>query len=73
MKCLECGVFNGHSAGCPAAPDDDRDLLELTLEERQARYHELSTIDLIDIIEGAIESVNQLRRDLAVLKAREAR
>ena len=37
MKCLECGVFNGHSAGCPAAPDDDRDLLELTLEERQAR------------------------------------
>ena len=68
MRCPECGGLNECNPGCPAAPEDDRDLLELTREERRARYHELSTIDLIEIIEGAIQAVDGLRHEVKALK-----
>ena len=68
MKCPECWQINDHAAGCPAAPEDDRDLLDLTREERQARYHELTSLELIEIIEQAIESVDGLRHEVRTLK-----
>ena len=59
--------YHGADDGDPQAADE-RDLTELTREERMARYHELSTVELIKIIEQAIESVDGLRHEVMLLK-----
>ena len=61
--------WQGPHDGDPQAQDeDDRDIMDMTREERQARYHELTSLELIEIIELAIESVDGLRHDVSVLK-----
>jgi hypothetical protein len=52
----------------PEAEPDDRDLADMTREERRAILHEMSSLDLIDVIEEAIATVDGLRHEVRQLR-----